>query len=179
MLEINFSFEYKLSSDLFVLYLNYKAMKSVWLQWWQYLLLDSFNLSLGTESRESQILSRNFQYLMHENLARDNHFLSKKLHLKWCLSLRYHRDINGGFQRYNWSPWRESIWIVSFAHTVSYRPFLTIFNSTVGFWPHVLNKPFLSKKFSHSFHSYRSLFLRVENKTLLSNEFYHNFLLYI
>jgi hypothetical protein len=33
MLEINFSFEYKLSWDLFVLYLNYKAMKSVWLQW--------------------------------------------------------------------------------------------------------------------------------------------------
>jgi hypothetical protein len=27
MLEINFSFEYKLSWDLFVLYLNYKAMK--------------------------------------------------------------------------------------------------------------------------------------------------------
>ncbi len=32
---------------------------------------------MGTESRESRTLSLNFQNLMHENLARDNHFQSK------------------------------------------------------------------------------------------------------
>jgi hypothetical protein len=43
----------------------------------KYLLLDSFDPSLGTESRESRTLSRNFEYLMHESLSRDNHFESK------------------------------------------------------------------------------------------------------
>jgi hypothetical protein len=36
---------------------------------------------MGTESRESRTLSRNFQYLIHVNLARDNHFQSKRLHM--------------------------------------------------------------------------------------------------
>jgi hypothetical protein len=42
---------------------------------------------MGTESRESRTLSLNFQYLMHENLARDNHFQSKRLQL--CKVCRY------------------------------------------------------------------------------------------
>jgi hypothetical protein len=37
-----------------------------------------FDPSLGTKSRT---LSRNFQYLMHENLSRDNHFQSKRLQI--------------------------------------------------------------------------------------------------